>query len=448
MFASVGRRLALLNAIVVIAVIAVVGLAIALVLRFELDREESRTLHSRAEYAAVAWQNEISSGTSDLPVSRIGASDGDEEGEDFSDHEDREAIESGDVVLFGVDLSGAIVINDRGVTLTGLPNQDGLAAAFAGETDERVVHIDGKEMRLVSVPVRDAGGSVIGAVQAARGQTEFQSQLRIAVYTSLAGVIIGAIIAPITGLFLARRAMRPIDAAFATQRAFVADASHEMRTPLAVLRANAEMLIRVPDMSEADVRLEATNIISEVDEIARLVDDLIFLAQADEGAPGLFDHTPIDVRDLLEAEVTAHQHRVTAAGMSMTVSAEPGVLVVGDAARLRQVVRILIDNAILYGRPDGTISVSSNVDGDTAVVRVADTGLGIARDDLRRIFDRFYRASDARGHRSGGSGLGLAIAKSIVEAHGGTIAVESEPGVGTTFTVRIPRAPGSPPVAA
>jgi signal transduction histidine kinase len=261
-------------------------------------------------------------------------------------------------------------------------------------------------------------------------------------------VIIGAIIAPITGLFLARRAMRPIDAAFATQRAFVADASHEMRTPLAVLRANAEMLIRVPDMSESDVRLEATNIIGEVDEIARLVDDLIFLAQADEGAPGLFDRTSIDVGDVIDAEVTAHQHRVTAAGMSMTVSAKPGVVVTGDAARLRQVVRLLIDNAILYGRPDGTITVSLDSDGDTAVIRVADTGLGIARDDLRRIFDRFYRASDARGHRSGGSGLGLAIAKSIVEAHAGTIAVESEPGAGTTFTVRIPRSPGSPNVVA
>lgn len=447
MFASVGRRLALLNAIVVIAVIAVVGLAIALVLRFELDREESRTLHRRAEYAATAWAHEFDTGTPIQTEAVTESPKGDGDGEESSEHEDREALEGGDTVLFAVDPSGSIVINDRGFTLTGLPDQEGIAAALSGKTDERVVHIDGEEMRIVSVPIPNADGTVVGAVQAARGQTEFQSELRIAVYTSLAGVIVGAIIAPITGLFLARRAMRPIDAAFATQRAFVADASHEMRTPLAVLRANAEMLIRVPDLSESDIRLEATNIIGEVDEIARLVDDLIFLAQADEGAPGLFDRTPIDVQEVVEAEVVAHQHRVTAAEMSMTASVKPGIVVNGDAARLRQVVRILIDNAILYGRAEGTIAVSLNADGDMAVIRVMDTGLGIAREDLRRIFDRFYRANDARGHRSGGSGLGLAIAKSIVEAHGGTIAVESEPGAGTTFTIRIPRAPGLPPVA-
>lgn len=440
MFASVGRRLALFNAAVVITVIAVVGLAIALVLRFELDRQESEALHDRAEYAATAWLDLVSGNG---VASGDGNSRNDEpEDDDSSEYDAHEALEGGDAVLYGVDRSGNVVVNERGFSFTGLPNQEGVNAALAGETDERVVHVNGEEVRLVSVPIRDGSGAVVGAVQAARGQTEFQSQLRIALYTSLGGVVIGAIIAPIAGLFLARRAMRPIDAAFATQRAFVADASHELRTPLAVLRANAEMLVRIPDLSEADVRTEATNIIGEVDEIARLVDDLIFLAQADEHGLELFERQPVDLGGLVTSEVTAHQHRASAAGMTLTTSIGANITVTGDAARLRQVLRVLIDNAIHYSHAGGEIVIEARTDGSSSVVRVQDNGVGISSDDLRRIFDRFYRGEEARGHRSGGSGLGLAIAKSIVEAHGGTISVESEPGKGTTFTVRLPRATG------
>ncbi len=437
MFTSVGRRLALLNAAVVITVIAVVGLAIALVLRYELDQEESRTLHRRAEYAAQAW-------LSDLEPSNRGArtappSAESESPDDYGDqHDAHEALEGGDVVLYGVDADGNVVVNERGFTFTELPDQKSLAEALSGETDERVVRVSGGEVRIVSLPVRSPSGEIIGAVQAARGQTEFQSELKIALYTSLAGIIIGAVIAPLTGLFLARRAMRPINAAFASQRAFVADASHELRTPLAVLRANAEMLERVPDLSEADVRAEARNLVGEVDEIARLVDDLIFLAQADEGAPGLFAHTPVDMSALVVNEVDAQRNRAHAAGQALVADIAREVTVVGDASRLRQALRTLIDNAIHYTPNGGTINVSLGKEGAIAILSVRDTGPGISAADLHRIFDRFYRSDAARGQRSGGSGLGLAIAKSIVEAHGGTISAESKPGEGASFTIRVP----------
>ena len=438
MFASVGRRLALFNAVVVIALIAMVGLAIALVLRYQLDREESRNLRSRAEYAAQTWLVDIDPASGGQPGPRSGGAEPEDDSGDESEHDAHEALEGGDVVLYGVDAEGTVVVTGRGFTFTGLPDQESLAKALSGEVDERVVHVNSAEVRLVSVPVLNKTGAIVGAVQAARGQTRFQSEMRISLYTVLGGIVIGAIIAPITGLFLARRAMRPIDAAFAAQRAFVADASHEMRTPLAVLRANAEMLERVPDLTEADVRAEARNLVGEVDEIARLVDDLIFLAHADEGAPGLFAHAPVDLSAIVESEIAAHQHRVQAAGQALTGRIAPGVTVTGDASRLRQALRILIDNAILYTPAGGMIAVSLAVEGNEATLRVRDTGPGIAATDLRRIFDRFYRSDTARGQRSGGSGLGLAIAKSIVEAHDGTISAESEPGKGATFTIRIP----------
>ncbi|MEZ4496849.1 MAG: HAMP domain-containing sensor histidine kinase [Thermomicrobiales bacterium] len=436
MFASVGRRLALLNAVVVIALIAVVGLAIALVLRYELDQEESRTLHSRAEYAAQAWLTDIdpSSRASRSPSQSEPSDDRDED----DDHGGRVVLEGGDVVLYGVDTDGNVIINDRGFTFSGLPDEASIAVALSGETDERVVHLSDGDVRIVSVPVVNRDGDIVGAVQAARGQTQFQSELRIALYTSLIGIVLGAIIAPLTGLFLARRAMQPIDAAFAAQRAFIADASHELRTPLAVLRANAEMLERVPDLTEEDVRAEARNLVSEVDEIARLVDDLIFLAQADEHAPGLIQLAPVDLSAAVSAEVSAHRHRASLAGQTLNEEIAGGITVNGDLNRLRQALRTLIDNAIHYTPAGGEISVALTQEGHQAVVRVHNTGEGIADDDLRRIFDRFYRSSNARGQRGGGGGLGLAIAKTIVEAHDGTISAESRPNTGATFTIRLP----------
>ena len=438
MFASVGRRLALLNAVVVIALIAVVGLAIALVLRYELDQEESRTLHSRAEYAAQAWLTDIdpSSRTSRTPSPS--QSEPSDDRDDDDDHGGRVVLEGGDVVLYGVDTDGNVIINDRGFTFSGLPDEASIDVALSGEPDERVVHLSDGDVRIVSVPVVNKDGEIVGAVQAARGQTQFQSELRIALYTSLIGIVLGAIIAPLTGLFLARRAMQPIDAAFAAQRAFIADASHELRTPLAVLRANAEMLERVPDLTEEDVRAEARNLVSEVDEIARLVDDLIFLAQADEHAPGLIQLAPVDLSAAVSAEVSAQRHRASLAGQTLNEDIASGIAVNGDLNRLRQALRTLIDNAIHYTPSGGKISVSLTREGNQAVVRVHNTGEGIADDDLRRIFDRFYRSSNARGQRGGGGGLGLAIAKTIVEAHDGTISAESRPNAGATFTIRLP----------
>ena len=165
MFASVGRRLALLNAVVVIALIAVVGLAIALVLRYELDQEESRTLHSRAEYAAQAWLTDIdpSSRTSRTPSPS--QSEPSDDRDDDDDHGGRVVLEGGDVVLYGVDTDGNVIINDRGFTFSGLPDEASIAVALSGETDERVVHLSDGDVRIVSVPVVNKDGEIVGAVQ-------------------------------------------------------------------------------------------------------------------------------------------------------------------------------------------------------------------------------------------------------------------------------------------
>jgi signal transduction histidine kinase len=241
---------------------------------------------------------------------------------------------------------------------------------------------------------------------------------------------------------LARRAMRPIDAAFARQRAFVADASHELRAPLTLIRANAELVQRLPDASPA-VQEETAAILTEIDGMARLVDDLLLLARLDADALAL-ERAPLDLVELVRAATATMEERARTAGLSLTIEAEPPVRADADASRVRQVVRILLDNAIAYTPRGGTVTVTVGRHGQAATVHVADTGVGIAPDDQARIFDRFYRADRARTRATGGTGLGLAIARALVEAHGGRIAVESAPGRGTAVWFALPTVPPPP----
>jgi two-component system OmpR family sensor kinase len=227
---------------------------------------------------------------------------------------------------------------------------------------------------------------------------------------------------------------------FTALRRFTADASHELKTPLTVLRSGIERSLTHPKASpEMLETLEETLV--EVNRMAELVDSLLTLARADEGrAPLHLDD--VDFRALLtELQETAgllgEQAQVE---VSVTVPSDP-VRMRADRSRLRQLCMNLLTNAVKYTPTDGHVDVEAEVVDDRVVLRVRDTGIGIAPGDLPHIFDRFWRADAARS-RTGtrpGAGLGLAISKWIAEAHGGTIEVQSRPGRGTTFTVTLPR---------
>jgi signal transduction histidine kinase len=240
-----------------------------------------------------------------------------------------------------------------------------------------------------------------------------------------------------TGLFLAGRALRPIGLAFARQRGFVADASHELRTPLTLIRATTEYVQRLPDASPI-VREELDGVLHEIDATSRMVDDLLVLARIDSDELPLRRQV-VDLGEVVREATAAVVPLAEAAGHSLTVSAPPGTLVDVDPDRIRQVVRILLDNALAYTPPNGTITVSVDSQGSHARITVADTGIGIAPAEQARVFDRFYRADRARSRATGGTGLGLAIARALVQAHRGEIGLESQPGRGTTvwFTVSL-----------
>ena len=221
--------------------------------------------------------------------------------------------------------------------------------------------------------------------------------------------------------------------AFNRQHAFVSDASHELRTPLAVIRANAEFL-----QQEQPENVEARDIVSETDRLSSLVDALLAVARDDDrGAKAL--HMRVDLAEVVEATVASFRTVTTDHELELTYATPDELMVMGDREQLRQVLVILLDNAVRYTPAGGRIHVQARADGKEAVLTVHDTGIGIPEEALPRVFERFYRADDARNRQSGGVGLGLAIARELVTRHSGRISVTSTEGAGSTFTVRLPR---------
>jgi heavy metal sensor kinase len=218
---------------------------------------------------------------------------------------------------------------------------------------------------------------------------------------------------------------------FMAQRRFVADVSHELRTPLTTLQGNLDLIRRYG----ADaISLEAME--SELKRMTRLVGDLLLLAQADSGRLPL-QESVVDL-DTLIVEVY-HQTKVLSQGVKVRLTPPEPARVKGDPDRLKQVLLNLVTNAIKYTPEGGEVVLSLTVEGGYAFLRVSDNGIGIPKEDLPYIFERFYRVDKARERQIGGVGLGLSIAKWIVEAHHGRIWAESEVGKGSTFTVQLPR---------
>ena len=229
-----------------------------------------------------------------------------------------------------------------------------------------------------------------------------------------------------------------IEKAFLQVTQFTADASHELRTPIALMRTEAEVALRRARDAEA-YREALQHILKETERTSVLIEDLLALARADSGREVLKPQ-PIELGELLRNCMKEWKPLAGGAGHELTLrSAEAGqVWVMADEAALRRVLTILLDNAVKYTPAPGHIGVSLEERNQRAVVSVHDTGIGIPAAEQSRIFERFYRIDKARGHAGGGAGLGLAIARWIVERHGGSISVESTNDKGSRFSVEIP----------
>lgn len=223
------------------------------------------------------------------------------------------------------------------------------------------------------------------------------------------------------------------------QRQFTADASHEFRTPLATLRAEFEWALKRP-RSEADYRDTIGKAHETVQRLTDIADRLLTLARRESAESPSDDF--VDLSRVSAETVRLLQPLAAERGIAIDTELAPAS-VEGDSRLLAEALSNLITNAIRYNHPNGRITVSVRRDGEQAEVVVRDTGIGISKADLPRIFDRFYRADRSRGRdegSGGGAGLGLAIVKQIVDAHRGTVTCASTPEVGTTFTLRFPAA--------
>jgi heavy metal sensor kinase len=227
-----------------------------------------------------------------------------------------------------------------------------------------------------------------------------------------------------------------LDKAFTQQRRFVADASHELRTPVAAIRSMTDVVLAQGASEEEYINvLSEVNIVTE--RLGHLINDLLTLARADEGQV-LLERKPVRL-DLLAADVAeSTESLATERDITVEVDAQGPVLVLGDEVRLIQVILNLLQNALTYTNAGGKVSLIVEARDKNALLTVRDRGIGIAQEQLEHIFERFYRADAARSRAAGGSGLGLAIVDWIVHAHKGTISVESKVGEGTTFTVVLP----------
>ncbi len=229
-----------------------------------------------------------------------------------------------------------------------------------------------------------------------------------------------------------------LERSFGEIRRFTADAAHELRTPLAVMRNAAEVVLRASRDPE-QYRRVLEEMLEEIERLTRLVEQLLFLCRGDAGlVPS--SGRPVRLGALIE-EVAEHMRAVAEArGLALTVTGAAPCPVRGDEDQLRRLLFNLLDNAIKYTPSGGTIAVRVTCPDGRTQVEVADTGIGIAPEHLEHLFERFYRVDPARGRESDGTGLGLAICRSIAEAHGGTIAVESAVGRGTRVTLTLPAA--------
>jgi len=231
-----------------------------------------------------------------------------------------------------------------------------------------------------------------------------------------------------------------LEAAFATQRRFLADASHELRSPLTALGGGVEML-RIGAAADSDARDRLLRLMTgEIARMGRLVDDLLTLARFDADPAQLLERAPTDLAPL--ARSVAEETRLLAPDRTVyfeDIAGQP-VMVMGDADRLRQALLNLCTNARAHTPPGGTITIRVGRAGNAATVTVADTGEGIPPDTMPRVGERFYRVDPARPRDAGqgGLGLGLAIVRAITEAHGGSVTLTSAPGVGTTVTLAFP----------
>jgi len=374
-------------------------------------------------------------------------------------------------------INGLLVFDDTtdGPYVPALPAT--ITSALRGEQTLMQVETSGETMRISTFPILHEG-QIAGVLQVGVSLADIEHTLSILLLVLLVMAPITVLLASGGGLFLAHRALAPIDAitrmaqrisaenlsgridltgpddevgrlartfdtmlarleeAFTQQRQFAADASHELRTPLTAIIGQIDVALDWPESVEY-YRTTLATIRDQAQRLTRLASDLLFLARAD-AQPTLQAVEPIDLANLLPAVAMQMQPLAAERQQTIMVTPSPTGVVYGDEDYVIRLLLNMLDNAIRYTPTGGQVTLSCRRINASIEIRIRDNGPGIAPEHLPRVFDRFYRLDRGRSRVQGGSGLWLAIAQSIAQLHGGQITVESVVGQGSTFIVRLP----------
>ena len=267
--------------------------------------------------------------------------------------------------------------------------------------------------------------------------TPRQGILTNLVYTFCLVAFIMLIFIFFIGRFFANRAIKPVKESFDKQKQFIADASHELKTPLTVINTNVDVLLSNGEESIHQQSKWLYYIKSEVERMSNLTNDLLYLTQLDYCDIEVI-YTNLNLSETVENVILTMEAVIFENNISFKNDIEPSLMIHGNTEQIMQVVMILLDNAIKYVDDKGIISVDLKKHHSNAVLSITNTGTGISEENLDKIFDRFYRADKSRARKSGGYGLGLSIAKAIIEQHEGKISAKSNLGKNTTFSIELP----------
>lgn len=317
------------------------------------------------------------------------------------------------------------------------------APLFLNNSHTQTIRLDSQRLLRQVTQRIQLGQQVLGYLRVSHPWFEVTKPIRELFVDLILGITGMIAIVAAVGWFLSGLAMQPIRESYQTLRQFTADASHELRNPIAVIQTNVQVALSDPDLEIDQTRSHLQVVERLTRRLGKLVDDLLFLARQDSGIVQP-QWSEIDLRDLIEEILEEQGIAAAEKEIQLKLTSEVQTApMTGDRSALARLLTNLVSNAILYTSSQGTIAVSlqSLKRGPQLLwkLQVIDTGIGISETALPQIFDRFYRVDPARSKVSGGTGLGLAIAQTIVETHQGTIAVESKEHQGTTFTIALPQ---------
>lgn len=265
-------------------------------------------------------------------------------------------------------------------------------------------------------------------------------EIGVARWFIIASLLIGALslaFVCLISLYLANKALVPIKNSWEKQIAFIADASHELRTPLAVVNSNLEIIVENEDETVRSQKKWLCNVQSELGRMIKLVEDLLFLARADTNEEDLA-MGECNLSNLLSQVYEAFKPLTHKKGVKLILNNTEEVIVKGNQWRIKQLITIMLDNAMKHVDEGGWVELVLKTRESKIEITIRDNGEGIAKDELIKIFERFYRVDKSRSRKQGGAGLGLSIAKCIVNEHKGNIHVFSELGIGTEFLIVFP----------